>query len=366
MRQAEISSPAAKTEVPGLIPWEIRLGLALRLSPLATGLVVAAVLVSGALVFRTLVLASGLALEPGPTDLDFATRVALVASLTIGYTIGVWRWIAREQYRDVAEAIGEAVALEIDRHEAIVHEVPAAYVRRSRWAGLAGVVFFVCTVEGPNLLWGGRPGAAWVGLHALTYMLALGVLFFWTAGRAAYFSIASLPHERAHLDAGAAVHLLDRRRMRVTGRMALRNSLSWVVGVSIASLAFVNPELQLRASLLVFGPCLVATLAIASAALLLPTRDVHRQLVRLKRAELERVDAAIRGERSALADSGLAEQAEALSLADLVAYRGLIEAAPEWPFDASLAKRLGLYLLIPLASWTAAALVERSINLLLD
>lgn len=203
-------------------------------------------------------------------------------------------------------------------------------------------------------------------LHALSYMLGLGVLFFWIAGRAAYFSITSLPREREYLGTGPAVDLLDQRPMRVVGRMALRSSLSWIVGMSIGSLVFVNPELQLRQSILVLFPLLVAMIAIASAALLLPTRGVHRRIVRLKRSELERVDAAIRGERGALRKSKLAEQADSVSLADLIAYRGLIQAVPEWPFDASVVGRLGFYLLIPLGSWIGAALVERLVNLLLD
>ena len=47
------------------------------------------------------------------------------------------------------------------------------------------------------------------------------------------------------------------------------------------------------------------------------------------------------------------------SLADLVAYRGLVDAAREWPFDASTVRRFGLYMLIPLGSWLGGALVER-------
>jgi hypothetical protein len=53
-------------------------------------------------------------------------------------------------------------------------------------------------------------------------------------------------------------------------------------------------------------------------------------------------------------------------MADLVAYRSLIESVPEWPFNAPLLTRLLLYLAIPLASWVAGAMVERGLDRLLD
>jgi hypothetical protein len=53
-------------------------------------------------------------------------------------------------------------------------------------------------------------------------------------------------------------------------------------------------------------------------------------------------------------------------MADLLAYRSLIEAFPEWPFNAPLLTRLLLYLAIPLGSWIAGAMVERGLDRLLD
>lgn len=137
------SAPAQddpKPDPAAVVPWEIRLSFALRLTHLGAGVAAAALLMAGALIFRGLVVASGVSLAPAPADLGFATRAAVVASLTIGYTIGVWRWIAREQYRDLAEATG-------DRAEPFIHRIPVANLRRSRWAG---VLFFALLIEGPT------------------------------------------------------------------------------------------------------------------------------------------------------------------------------------------------------------------------
>lgn len=53
-------------------------------------------------------------------------------------------------------------------------------------------------------------------------------------------------------------------------------------------------------------------------------------------------------------------------LADLAAYRKLVEGVPDWPVGASSYMRFALYLLIPLLSWAAAALVERFVNALIS
>jgi hypothetical protein len=54
------------------------------------------------------------------------------------------------------------------------------------------------------------------------------------------------------------------------------------------------------------------------------------------------------------------------SLADLLAYRNLVRETPEWPIGTSSYTRFALYLLIPVLSWAAAALVERLVNALIS
>ena len=119
-------------------------------------------------------------------------------------------------------------------------------------------------------------------------------------------------------------------------------------------------------SLVVFVPILLSTLAIAGAAMLFPMRGIHARIRAVKRAELDRVEAAIRGDSGALAGTRIEGRDPAPSLADLIAYKGLVESAREWPFDGSSLRRFGLYLLIPLASWVGGALVERGVSVLLD
>jgi hypothetical protein len=82
----------------------------------------------------------------------------------------------------------------------------------------------------------------------------------------------------------------------------------------------------------------------------------------VKRAELQRVDDAIRGSEAAAHALHLPAKFRDAGLADLIAYRGLIDAVHEWPYDTSTLRRFALYMFIPLLSWAAAAIVERVIN----
>ncbi len=122
----------------------------------------------------------------------------------------------------------------------------------------------------------------------------------------------------------------------------------------------VGPEVRLV--LLMAG----LTVASATTALLLPVRGVHLQIRAAKLEELERVNRAIRGDAEALRGSALAKREATPSLADLVAYRNLVDSAREWPFDASTFRRFGLYLMIPLGSWMGGALVERLMEAVLE
>jgi hypothetical protein len=49
-------------------------------------------------------------------------------------------------------------------------------------------------------------------------------------------------------------------------------------------------------------------------------------------------------------------------LADMVAYRTLIEEVPEWPLTGSTYARLFVYSLIPLASWGAGIVAEELVG----
>lgn len=107
------------------------------------------------------------------------------------------------------------------------------------------------------------------------------------------------------------------------------------------------------------------TLLFQLAVFLAPLWGVHERMRDARSAELARVNAAIRGERGGLRDSLLAADAASVSIVDLLQYRAQVESFPTWPFGRAAVARLGLYVVIPVFGWVAAALVERAVDLLL-
>ncbi len=348
---------AESPRVAPVAPLELRLGLVLP--TLLHGAAAAVVLFLGSVAFR---LWSQQWMDPniGPASHGFATRAALIASLSIGYTLIAWRWVPRAHMRDLVEA-GLVPESELGVSETRIVGGTPEQVRTSRMAGLVGIALFVVLVEAPTWVAGGTRFEAWSSIHTFTYMLFLGVLLFWIGGRLVYFSLAN----GSPGDSLTEVDLLDLRPVRALGRIGLRSALSWVIGLSLGSLVFLFQELRFADSLVVFVPLALVTLVVTVASLLLPLRGVHRLLLETRERELAAVEAAIRGEPGALERTRIGDR-DGLGLADLLAYKQYVQGIPTWPFDSATLRRLLLYLLIPLGSWLGGAMVERMVSAFLD
>jgi hypothetical protein len=108
-------------------------------------------------------------------------------------------------------------------------------------------------------------------------------------------------------------------------------------------------------------------IVLGALSVVLTARGVHRAIVKAKAAEPQRVRSEIAREREA----ALGADEERTTVADqrlpgLLAYEARMERVREWPFDLPVLLRFGLYVLILLGSWVAAALVERALGLALD
>jgi hypothetical protein len=225
-------------------------------------------------------------------------------------------------------------------------------------AGLTGVALatwmaFETTPEGPFAWSEWNPELLW---HRV-----LNPLIGWWMGCFIYAALAESNRLSRLARRLKDIDLLDLRSLMPFTRQALTNALLVVGAVSVTSLFLLEQGFGLVIARLWLG-----TAAIATASFVLPVRGVHRRIQADKRAELDCVQAAIRGDRAGLSETRIAGQAEALSLADLLAYEARVSGVREWPFDASTFVRLSLYLMIPLASWAGGALVERFIDSLLD
>lgn len=299
----------------------------------------------------------------GDPRLDLVGMGLLTALLCVllAYAITANVVLGREARRNAGRILAGLALAEAERAA-----LAARIASPPRGLLLAGSLFAVAVSLVAPLLeiqrepWHPYDPRAW--LPETTWHRVLTVLVGWWMGRL-FGLVLAISRVFGELAARLrTVDLLDPSPHAPFVRQGMAQALAVVAFVALVSLYLLDFE---RYVLLVVFVGTV-TVAVATAGLLLPVRGVHRRLRAAKREELARVDAAIRGDASALAGSPIASRAGELRLADLVAWRGLVESAREWPFDAPTVTRFAFYLAIPLGSWSGAALVERAIDTLLE
>lgn len=354
------SAATSRQEPPARsLVWELRVGFSLPLHPFAMGALVSGVLILGYVILQAVF---GIPLwdaaRRGTFSLAPTARDAFVAALALGFVVAAFRHTFITTGRDLRELARHDPAIRRALHEHPTVLVQPGVVRASRRAGLIGVLvgLAVSQLIGQGLLDARRPppwSPGWLWAQSVFLLL------FWVLGRCAYFTLKGARYA-ADL-APKQVNLLDLDHLRGFGRIGLRLSLAWIVGLSIFSLlTLFEPTSESGATIVLV---MAVTLVVAAVALVLPVRGVQRSVHRAKLAQI----AAVRAELGRVREAALAgEKSLQGRLADLLAYEARIAGVREWPFDASTLTRFVLYLLIPLGSWLAGALVERLVDAVLD
>jgi hypothetical protein len=339
-----VSGPAAEQRT--VVPWEIRLTNALPLHPFATGALLALLLIACTFVFHAL---SGVpVVDPEQVlGLSDVVRNAIINSVFLGYVIGAIGYGARGADRDLLEAgiTDEAGPLDLNLEQAA----------RRRRAGVVGILVGVSMLVGMQL-YTGCPVANLVSLD-LSWFVALTVLLCWTTGGAALAALSG-PNPRLAEAIARDVDLFDLEPFQVLSRLALRNSLLFILGSSL-----LIPFALVPGYAPPFLALMAAALVIPTLALVLPLRGSRRRIRAAKQTELERLDALLRRARD---DAAGGSPPPPGRLADLYAQRAHVDSIREWPFDTPTLTRFALYLLIPLASWVGSAFVERLLDVALD
>jgi hypothetical protein len=243
-----------------------------------------------------------------------------------------------------------------DGFEAVERELPTPSPQSRALAGSLGVLAVPLTAllidRDPGLYF--RPGYWGV---AQVWEYAFGALLGFSAGTLVH----AITFEGRRLSELArsipSVDLLEPGRLAPFARQGLVAALPGLIVLS-----FVAFNLGDRGWLWAAGVLGTAALGWTAVAVLLPMHGVHQRIGRAKRDELARVNAAIRGDATALAGSAIGARAASAGLADLIEYRRLVEAVPEWPLDPALRARFLLYLALPLGSWLGGAVIERLID----
>jgi hypothetical protein len=151
------------------------------------------------------------------------------------------------------------------------------------------------------------------------------------------------------------VDLLDLTVWSPFVKQGLLTSLLVIGGLTVQAVRLYEPGERVILAI-TFG----LTLPLALLGLWLPVRGAHRRIRQAKEAELARISERIQQARTLLLD-GAVDGSQGISsdhMPGLIAYLRLVESIPDWPFRASTAVQLVLYLLIPAASWFGSLLIE--------
>lgn len=235
-----------------------------------------------------------------------------------------------------------------------------AAVISARWFLLAAVVGAALGFLGPWLTEPevGGPGVFWMPHNLVPETYWHRILGLWIMTWFALYAVTLLAVSRQLADVGAHARTadpFDRAPFLPLVRQSLLQALT--VAVAVALLGLLGLDQGLSLMLVLFGGGGVLLMV---AAGLLPLLGVRERRARARSAELKWCDKAIRSARMTLREHGV--EGTPGRLADLLAHRQLTRATSTWPFDLSAVQRFMLYLLIPLFSWVASAVVAEAVQ----
>jgi hypothetical protein len=298
-------------------------------------------------------------LQGGPEDDPGEFERTVILAVLTGFLVSTSRWAADGSRRDL-ERLRPFLQCSPGEFDSFVRGL-YKHDRTRTWlcvgvAILVGLLMIPLTMQQGGLF---LQAESWY--PGLWFAIVLNLALFSVMGRELWATVevtdifTSLEGHLGKLD------LLEPKALSPFADRGLRSAVFWIGGSCIASLLFLQPG-----ALPTLGVVAV-TVAIGTAALILPTRAVHRRLRVEKQAELARVRAVIREERESLLekDSTGAAESSATRLPGLLAYEARIAGASAWPFDAPILVRFALLLALALGSWVGGALVERFLSTVL-
>ena len=329
-------------------PWTLRAYDGLPGNPVWIGIVFTVCLILFFFVGRAFVEGAS---NSTPDDL----RVAITQILITGYSASAYAYLlmtARKTTHDLAP-----VAQLAPRWQTIVER--AGKHPRLLLPLIGAVNFLVIGISVTNAT---TPEPVnpwqWQGWsYDVAWHRATTVLFVWWIGCFCYVTVVESVRLSRLSDHIKSLDLLDMRPYEALTRQGLTNALLVIGMVSVLSLLAVESR---------YGPVLmgfwIAFIALAWIGLMLPLRGIRRKIRVAKKQELDWCRQSLKAARNAL-KSGTGETQ---SIAEILAYKAVIENIRNWPFDNPTLIRFTLYLLIPLGSWLGGAFVERGLDLVLS
>ena len=279
----------------------------------------------------------------GEFSLSDESRGALTLSLLIAVSLGLQRFA---RLKDLEDCLRYASSLKHNTESAMAHRrlAPANGLSVATGLGfLFAIVAMFTFIPHPPFK---TLSFAWF----LVTTVAVSVLF----ARGVVQTRAGAKALRQFIDAELVIDLLRPDRLTIVGRSAARAALIWFGVSAVLCLFFTSDGITLFTVLLV-----LMSVLLGMAIFVTTMGYMHKRIRDAKAVELEHVRTRMERLRHEAHESGDAAQ----RLSGLIAYEGRIAAAPEWPFDQTIAMRLGASALILTVPWfgqaVAGTLVER-------
>ena len=276
-----------------------------------------------------------------------------VSTLAAGFAIAAIRYTFEANGRDLG-ALSKRGMLRTDMPRTPL--LQKATLARARWAGCAGAIagLIPAVLLQPYITAPGVWPAGWVCAQ-LAYLVVCCLL-----GRAIWFSVETGRFFEQITPERSAIDLLDPAPLYVFGRMGLRLSFIWVVGLTIFTLLTLFGT---RATATAAAPVLMAIAVTAGMALVVPVRTLRRRIRDAKASERAWLDGEIRRLHD---ETARGEHSADGRIADLCALRDRVEAVRDWPFGSLMLLEFVLHLMIPLAPFFGGALVHHLVSRAFD
>jgi hypothetical protein len=291
-------------------------------------------------------------LARGPTGVLRDLRLAIVHCLLAGYLPAAFLHVIQSGRRNVL-VLREALGCTREECEALAASIRLG-ARGLLITALIGLAF---AFAGPYMVppvpdapWSPSAWSPEVAWHRILGPV-IGILTWWLG-----YAVVSVSARMSQLARRLSrIDVLDLTALAPFTRQGLTNALLLIGLIAIWSLVLL--ETGFGQTMLINGG---AVLTVTAFALLYPVRGVHGRIRQAKEAELVWANREIAMRRDSFQSSETARQAG--EMADLIAYRSLIESTPDWPFTTSTYARLVLYMLIPAASWGLGIFAEELVG----